>query len=52
MRRIDEKTRWLGIKEAATLACMLWLLFGATPRGQATPNEPAITTGSAAQARD
>jgi hypothetical protein len=52
MTKMDGYKKWLGVREAAFFAGILSLLFGATQNGRAVPNEPAITTGSASQARD
>ena len=52
MRKMDRNKKWVGTKVSVLLAWALLLPFGAAWRGDAAPNEPAITPGSAAQARD
>ncbi len=52
MTKMDRNKKWVRTKVSALLACALSLPFSVAPRGDAAPNEPAITPGSAAQARD
>src|ERR1700719_799149 len=52
MTKMDRNREWLGITLAVVLVCVVLLWFGATPSGRAALNDPAITPGSAAQARD
>jgi hypothetical protein len=49
---MDRNKKWVGMKVSVLLACALLLSFSAARRGNAAPNEPAITPGSATQARD
>ena len=52
MTKMDRNKKWVGIKGAVLLACALLLPFSVARRGDAAANEPAITPGSAGQARD
>jgi hypothetical protein len=52
MTKMDRNKKWVATKVSVLLAWALLLPFSAARRGNAAPNEPAITPGSAAQARD
>ena len=52
MTKMDRNRKWVGTRVSVLLVCALLLPFSAARRGDAAPNEAAITPGSAPQARD